>query len=81
MIEGRAFSGDLILFDLLEFDVILGMNCLIAHGVHVNYKTLKVSLKDLGGREVFFYGSRGVKQGHMISAIKCKLLKKGSIGY
>ena len=44
----KRFPGDVI-----EFDVILGMNCLTAHGTHIDCKALKVILKDLRGRKVY----------------------------
>ena len=53
--EGR-FLGDLIQFNLSEFDIILGMNWLTTHGRHIDCKALKVILKDSKGRKVYFHG-------------------------
>jgi len=77
-----VFLGDLTQFDLFEFDVILGMNWLITHGVSIGCEALGVLLKDSKGQRVCFYGDRVKRGSYVISAMKvCKILRKGSIGY
>jgi len=49
MIGERRFPRDSIQFDLLKFDVILGINWPIAHGAYIDRKALKVILKDSRG--------------------------------
>ena len=52
------FPGDLIRFDLSDFDIILGMNWLHTYGAQMDYEDLKVILKDEKGRKVCFYRQR-----------------------
>ena len=47
---------DLIQFDLSDFDIVLGMNCLHTYRAKIDCEDLKVVLKDENGGEVFFYG-------------------------
>ena len=54
----KRFLGDLIQFNLSEFDIILGMNWLTTHEAHIDCKALKVIMKDSKGRKVYFYGER-----------------------
>ena len=56
MIAKERFPGDLMQFDLSEFDVILGMNWLTTHGARIDCKALKVILRDSKGQKVCFYG-------------------------
>jgi len=51
-----TFHEDLIQFDLLDFDIILGMNWLRTYEAKIDYEDLKVILRDESGREVCFYG-------------------------
>jgi len=82
MIEERRFLGDLIQFNLSEFDIILGMNWFPTHGAHIDYKALKVILKDSKGRKVYFHGERTKPEKRIISALKAyKMLRKGFVGY
>jgi len=82
IIGEKRFPGDLIEFDLSEFDVILGINWLAAHGLRIDCRALKVILKDSRGRKVYFYGEQTKKENHLISAMKvCKMLRKGCVGY
>ena len=82
MIGEKGFQGDLIQLALSEFDVILRMNWLTAHGARIDCKALKVILKDSRGRIVYFHGEGTKKEKRIISAMKaCKMLRKGCIGY
>ena len=46
MIAEHEFPMNLIQFDMLEFNAILGIDWLTAHGANIDYKDLKVTLKD-----------------------------------
>jgi len=82
LIGEHRFPGDLIQFDLSEFDVILGMNWLTSHGEHIDCKALKVILKDSKGRKVYFCGERTKKENRIISTMKAgRMLRKGCVGY
>jgi len=82
MIRERRLLGDLIQFDLSEFNVILGMNWLTTHRARIDYKEPKVILRDLMGRNVYFYGKRAKKENRLILAMKaCKMLRKGCVSY
>ena len=43
--------GNLIQFDVLEFDAFLRMDWLTTHGTNINFENLKVTLKDPKGLE------------------------------
>jgi len=58
VIVEHEFLEDLIQFDMSEFNIILGMDWLTVYGEDINSKDLKVTLKDLEGREVCFLGER-----------------------
>ena len=82
MLGERRFLGDLIQFNLSEFDIILGMNWLTTHEAHIDCKALKVILKDSKGRKVYFHGERTKPKKRIISTMKaCKMLRKGCVGY
>lgn len=36
LIDGNSYSAELIIFDMLEFDIILGMDWLIQHEVQID---------------------------------------------
>ena len=56
MTSEHLLHGKLMQFDLLEFDIILEMDCLTTHVVNICCKTLKVTLNDQKGQEACFYG-------------------------
>ena len=45
-IDGTTFPGDLIQFDMSDFDIILGMNWLHTYRAKIDCETLEVILKD-----------------------------------
>jgi len=58
------------------------MNWLTTHGAYIDCKALKISLRDLRGRKVYFCGERMKKDDHIISTMKaCRMLRKGCVGY
>ena len=76
IIAKHEFPGDLILFNISEFDIILGTDWLTIYGENIDYKDLKVTLKDAESQEVCFYGERLRKEYHIISIMKAsKLLR------
>ena len=82
MIGGTKSLGDLIQFDLLEFNVILGMDWLTTHGARIDCRALKVILKDSRGQKVYFHEEQTKKEKRIISAMKaCKMLRKGYVGH
>jgi len=68
------FPGDLIQFDLSNFDIILGMNCLHAYEANIDCKDLKVILTDKKSWEVCFYGKREERPYSIIFAMKASKL-------
>jgi len=73
---------DLIQFDLSDFDIILGINCLHTYSAKIDCEDFKVILKDEKGRKVCFYGKREEESCSLISAMKTSdLLCQGCIGY
>jgi len=55
------FSGNLIPFDLLDFDIILGMKWLHTYRAMIDCRDPKVILSDVKDRELCFYGQREEK--------------------
>jgi len=73
------FLGDLIQFDLLNFDI-LGLNWLHSYEVKIYFR--KVILCDEKGQEICLYRERDEKPCHIISAMKAsKLLCQSCNGY
>jgi hypothetical protein len=56
VVGGETFSGDLVQFDLSEFDVILGMDWMTRHKAKLDCEKHEVILKDSKGNKVCFYG-------------------------
>ena len=81
-IEGRCLSADLVVLDLTDFDVILGMDWLSTHGATLDCRDKVVRFRDQNGSEVVFRGDkRGTPRG-LISALQARrLLRKGCQGY
>ena len=73
-IAESIFLGDLIQFDLLDFDIILRMNWLCTCGVTIACKDLKVILNDEKGQEVWFYWQRKEKLYSLFSTMKVSQL-------
>ncbi|CAL8163124.1 unnamed protein product [Prunus armeniaca] len=75
-------EADLIPLDLVDLDIILGMDWLERHRASVDCFRKEVVLRSPGQPEVVFRGKRRVLQSCVISAIRAKrLLKKGCVGY
>ncbi|KAL6277398.1 hypothetical protein ACE6H2_020999 [Prunus campanulata] len=75
-------EADLIPLDLVDLDIILGMDWLEKHRASVDCFRKEVVLRSPGQPEVMFCGERRVLPSCLISAITAKrLLKKGCVGY
>ena len=76
LIAEHEFPGDLIQFDMSEFDIILGMDWLTVYRANIDCKDLKVTLKDPKGQEVCFYRERLRNECSIISIMKAsKMLR------
>ena len=81
-IEDRQMLADLILMDMYEYDVILGMDWLAAYHASVDCFRKEVLFRPLGELEFRLKGSRMHALPRVISALRAKrLLRKGCQGY
>ena len=81
-IENLLMKVDLILFELDELDVILGMDFLTKYQAVLDCSNKEVILRELGKFEVKFVGNKKVELASIISVLKAKkLMKKGHIAY
>jgi len=71
-IGGTIFLGDLIQFNLLNIDIILGMNLLHHYRAKIDCKDLRFTLKYKKGREVRYYRQREETPHSTISTKKVK---------
>ena len=82
IIGDREFLADLILLDIHDFDVILGMDWLSRHHATVDCYRKEVRLCRPGQTEVVFYGLRKPLPNSIMTAIKAnKMLRKSYSGY
>jgi hypothetical protein len=81
-IEGKELSADLVLLEMHDFDVILGMNWLAAYHASVDCFEKEVVFRPPGELEFRFKGSRLPSLPYMISAVRAnRLLRKGCRGF
>ncbi|XP_044502571.1 uncharacterized protein LOC123223472 [Mangifera indica] len=79
-LKGRELIVDLIMFDMLDFDIILGMDFLSKYGAEIDCRKKKVKFNLDNGDEFSF--SEGRLLSMMISSVRArKMLSKGCIGY
>ncbi|KAI5351517.1 hypothetical protein L3X38_004408 [Prunus dulcis] len=76
-----VLEADLIPLDLIDLDIILGMDWLEKHHASAGYFRKEIILKSPGQLEVVFCGERRVLQSCLISAIRAKRLLKFCVGY
>ena len=77
IIGGQEFLTDLILLDIHDFDVILGMDWLSRHHATVDCYRKEVRLCRPGETEVVFYGLRKILPNSIMKAMKAsKMLRK-----
>ena len=82
IIGGQEFLADLILLDIHDFDVILGMDWLSKHHATVDCYRKEVRFRRLGEIEVVFYGLRKTLPNSIMTAMKAsKMLRKSYQGY
>ena len=82
IIGGHEFLEDLILLDIHDFDVILGMDWLSRHHATVDCYRKEVRFCRLGQIEVVFYGLRKTLPNSIMTAMKAnKMLRKSYQGY
>ncbi|XP_035540235.1 uncharacterized protein LOC118344217 [Juglans regia] len=70
MISGMILKADLIMFKLLEFDIILGMDWLYQYFASINCRSRIVSFQLPGGEYLEFAGSKVKSKPTVISAIQ-----------
>ena len=81
IIGGQEFLADLILVDIHDFDVILGMNWLSRHHATVDCYRKEVKFCRPGQTKVVFYGLRKTLPNSIITAMKAsKMLRKSYQG-
>ena len=82
MIEGIVLKANLILLEMIDFDVILGMDWLSNHRASVDCFTKKIRFEKPGYPELEFVGDRRVLSTCVISALEAeRLLLKGCESY
>ena len=78
MIGYREMTIDLVLLDLQDFDVILGMDLLASYHASIDYFGKRVTFSILGQPDFSFEGKQVDKPLRMISALRASsLLNKG----
>ena len=78
LVDGFSLSVDLIPFEIVDFDVILGMDFLGKHRAMVDCYRKVVMFRSPGLPEIEFQGERNVLPSCIISALKAeKLMNKG----
>ena len=82
IIGGQEFLADLILLDIHDFVVILGMDWLSRHHATVDCYRKEVRFYRPGETEVVFYGLRKILPNSIMTAMKAsKMLRKSYQGY
>ena len=80
--KGRELLIDLVLLDIMDFDVILGIDWLSLYYATLDCHSKVVIFKISGEEEFKFLGDRSFAPHNLISAImSIKILKKGRQGY
>ena len=78
----HEFEADVIVLDIHDFDIILGMDWLAKHRATVNCYRKEVQFSQPGEPEVIFYGGRKTLSTSLISVIQAnKMLRKACQGY
>ena len=78
MIEYREMTVDLVLLDLQDFDVILGMDWLAPYHASIDCFGKRVTFSILGQPDFCFEGKHVDKPLHMISTLRASSLLKES---
>ena len=82
LVEGRELPADLVLLDVIGFDVILGMDWLAQYYATVDCRTKEVIFRIPYENEFRFRGDKSLMPQNLISAITArKMLRRGCQGY
>ena len=82
VVSEREMSVDLVVLDMIDYDVILGMDFLSKYGAIIDCKAKVVSFQPLGEEQFTFTGDRCSSQKMFISTMKArKWLANGCTGY
>ncbi|KAL9250173.1 Retrovirus-related Pol polyprotein from transposon 17.6-like protein [Drosera capensis] len=82
MIGEEEFPVDLIILDLHDFEIVLGMNWLERHKAVMNCEKKTIKLQSPKGGRLFFHGEGSRPDLQIISAMRAsRFLKKGCQGY
>ena len=82
LVEGRELPVDLVLLDVIDFDVILRMDCLSMHYATLDFRSKVVIFRIPGEEEFKFLGDKSSTPQNLISTItERKMLKKGCQSY
>ena len=82
IIEGHEFLANLVLLDIQDFDVILGMDWLSRHHATMDCFRKEVKFCRPGEPEITFYGVRKILSSSMMSVMMDgKMLRKSYPGY
>ena len=81
-IASHEFEADLIVLDIHDFDIILGMDWLAKHRATVDCYRKEVQFSQPGEPEVIFCGERKILSTSLISVMQAnKMLRKACQGY
>ena len=69
VISERKLCTDLVMLDMTNYDVILGMDFLSKYGAMIDYKAKTVGFNALGEKKFTFFGDRRGSQNMLISAM------------
>ena len=82
IIEGHEFRANLVLLDIQDFDVILGMDWLSRHHATMDFFRKEVKFCRPGEPEITFCGVRKILSSSMMSVMMAgKMLRKSYLGY
>ncbi|KAL5572587.1 hypothetical protein UlMin_022184 [Ulmus minor] len=82
VVSEREMSVDLVVLDMIDYDVILGMDFLSKYGATIDCKAKVVSFQPPGEEQFTFSGDKNSKQKMFVSAMKArKWLDSGCTGY
>ncbi|KAL5575284.1 hypothetical protein UlMin_016983 [Ulmus minor] len=82
VVSEREMSVDLVVLDMVDYDVILGMDFLSKYGATIDCKAKVVSFQPPGEEQFTFSGDKSSKQRMFVSAMKeSKWLDSGCTGY
>ena len=82
LVEGRELLADLVLLDVIDFDVIMGMDWLAKHYATVDYRENEVIFRISNDEEFQFRGNKSLMPQNLISSMTVgKMLRRGCQGY